>query len=80
MGKGGWQAALRRAPRAAKAEGMILTRFEIEPTTGKITVVAGTTEGAGSSVAFDLWMAKHARAWRTRARSWRHTTCTSLSS
>jgi len=47
MGRGGWQAALRRALRIAKAEGMIVTRFEIEPTTGKITVVAGAPRALG---------------------------------
>jgi hypothetical protein len=47
---------LRRALRIAKTEVMIVTRFEIEPTMGKITVLTGATESAESSVAFDLWM------------------------
>jgi len=34
---------LPRALRIAKAEGLIVTRFEIDPATGKIIVVVGTT-------------------------------------
>jgi hypothetical protein len=61
MGKVSWQTTLRRLLRIAKAEGMVVTGFEFEPATGKITVTTGTIEGARPGAALDLWAAKRAR-------------------
>jgi hypothetical protein len=47
---------------AHRNEGIVVSRFEIEPATGKIIVVSGSAEGASSGVALDAWMAKNARA------------------
>jgi hypothetical protein len=54
------QADLRRALRAAKAEGVAIERIEIEPITGKITIVAGEAEAPTTPL--DTWMATRARA------------------
>jgi hypothetical protein len=53
------QADVIRALRAAKAAGLEVSGFEIEPATGKIIVTTGNV-GAKSEAdtAFDLWLAK----------------------
>src|SRR5262245_14330573 len=50
------------ALRLAKSEGIVVSRFEFAPATGKIIVVSKTTECASSGVALDAWIAKNARA------------------
>jgi hypothetical protein len=61
MKKATWQTTLRRVLRIAKAEGLVVTGLEFEPTTGKITIAIGTTEGARPGTILDLWVAKRAR-------------------
>jgi hypothetical protein len=48
--------------RAAKAEGIAVERYEIEPDTGKIIIIERNAEGAGSSTPLDDWLANNARA------------------
>jgi len=55
------QADLQRTLRAARAEGVAVERIEIEPATGKITIITRNVEGVASSAPLDNWLAKHAR-------------------
>jgi hypothetical protein len=52
-------ADLRRALRAAKAEGIPIGRIEIEPITGKIVIIAGDAQT--TTTPLDTWMAANAR-------------------
>ena len=50
-----------RALRAARAAGLEVTGYEIEPTTGKIVVRTSTDAKPNAENDFDKWMANRAR-------------------
>jgi hypothetical protein len=58
-----------RALRAARAAGLEVTGYEIEPTTGKIVVNTSTEAKPIAETDFDQWMANRARkAQRSQSR------------
>jgi hypothetical protein len=56
------QVELQRALRAMKAEGLLVSRLEVEVATGKVTIVTQTAEGAQTDTPLEQWLAKHARS------------------
>jgi hypothetical protein len=54
------QADVTRALRAARAAGLEVAGYEIDPTTGKITVTTATASERKSETDLDEWMARHA--------------------
>jgi hypothetical protein len=59
-----------RALRAARAAGLEVTGYEIEPTTGKIVVSTRTEPTPKAENEFDKWMANRARkTQRSQSRS-----------
>jgi len=54
------QIDLTRALRAARAAGLSVLRYEIDPVTGKIVVVAAIPEAASPRDEFEQWQARHA--------------------
>ena len=51
---------VRRAVKAARASGIDIVRLEIEPVTGKITIMTSSS-GAEKITDLDRWVAEHAR-------------------
>ncbi len=60
-----------RALRAAKAAGLEVSGYEVNPTTGTIIVRTATDRHAASSaeMALEEWIAAHARKTTTRGQS-----------
>ncbi len=59
-----------RALRAARAAGLEVTGYEIEPTTGKIVVSTSTEATPKAENDFDKWVANRARkTQRSQSRS-----------
>jgi len=56
------QADLTRAIRAARAAGVDVARVEIDPATGKITIIMHRGDGKEPVTDLDTWMASHARS------------------
>jgi len=54
------QADITRALRAARAAGLDIARVEIDPVSGKITIIAKDAGGAEQKTDLDKWMAEHA--------------------
>jgi hypothetical protein len=52
---------VRRAIKAARASGIDIARLEIEPVTGKITIMTSSSSGAEKITDLDRWVAEHAR-------------------
>jgi hypothetical protein len=51
---------VRRAIKAARSSGLDIARLEIEPVTGKISIMTSSSSGA-EKADLDGWMAEHAR-------------------
>jgi hypothetical protein len=51
-----------RAAKAVLAAGVDIAQVEIEPTTGKITIMTSSASGAEKITELDTWMAEHARS------------------
>jgi hypothetical protein len=49
-----------RAAKAVLAAGVDIARVEIEPTTGKITIMTSSASGAEKITELDTWMARNA--------------------
>jgi hypothetical protein len=49
-----------RALKAARAAGMSVTRFEIDPITGKIVVIMSSPENVEQRKELDKWIARRA--------------------
>jgi hypothetical protein len=52
---------VRRAVRAARTSGIDIDRLEIEPVTGKITIMTRSSSGAEKINDLDKWIAENAR-------------------
>jgi hypothetical protein len=50
-----------RAAKAVLAAGVDITRVEIEPVTGKITIMTSSSSGAEQITDLDRWVAERAR-------------------
>ena len=51
-----------RAAKAVLAAGVDIARVEIEPITGKITIMTSSASRAEKITELDTWMAEHARS------------------
>ena len=52
---------IKRALRAVRAAGIHDARLEIEPVTGKITIMTGSNSDIEKITDLDRWVAEHAR-------------------
>jgi hypothetical protein len=52
---------VRRAVKAARSSGIVIASLEIEPVTGKITIMTSSNSGAEKITDLDRWIAEDAR-------------------
>jgi hypothetical protein len=56
------QADLTRAAKGLAAAGVVVDRYEIDPTSGKIVIVTARGDRIDPTTPLDKWLAEHARA------------------